>query len=199
MPRPRSSAAAIAALLVACALASPSSAPEQTPPVRPAMPVGWQTATSNEGDVQLALPPDFDALLTTPGVLAQATAAGVGPALEVWATAPDAVPQPGGGASVRAWLEQLQWLPATGEGGVTDVSGATEREVLLPAGRALEIAMTADPGTEAESRVVVYAIATEQGYATIRFTGLPAFMEQRAVDLLLITFLVKFEAAADDG
>jgi hypothetical protein len=105
------------------------------------------------------------------------------------------VPQPESGAQLRTWLERSAWLPSAGDDGVTTVAGRTERELALPAGRALEVAITVQPGTDAASRVVVYAIATDGGIAIVRIIGLPpARLEERADELLTVAALVDFGA-----
>ena len=74
---------------------------------------------------------------------------------------------------------------------------ATQREVFLPSGAALQVAITAQPGTADESRVVVYAIATEGGLAILRFVGSPARMDARMDELLLIALLAEFGDLTD--
>jgi hypothetical protein len=149
--------------------------------------------TSDEGDVRLALPPDFAVILTANGVVAQPQGAGV-PALEVLAAPAWTIPPPGAGVAVREWLEQLQWLPSVGTGGITSIANVTERETILPAGAALVIGVTAQVGADAESRVVVYVISTEDGPAVVRIIGDPGLLEERAAELRLITDLAEFGA-----
>ena len=103
----------------------------------------------------------------------------------------------GSGEQVSAWLAQQFWVPVAGDGGVTQTADRSEREVVLPAGRALEVAITAMPGSPEESRVVVYAIATEGGVAIVRFVGSPARMVARSDEVRLIAVLAEFVDAAD--
>ena len=171
---------------------------EATIPERPLVPDGWREVTSDTGDVRLALPADVDAISTAPGIWAQEPARNGVPEFEVIASGPaDGSPQPRSGEQVRTWLEQQFWVPVAGEGGVTQTADRAEREVVLPAGRALEVAITAMPGAPDESRVVVYAIATEGGLAIIRFVGSPARMDARSDELRLVAFLAEFVDASD--
>ncbi len=183
-------------LLTGCG--SPASSVEPTIPERPAVPDGWREVTSDAGDVRLALPADIDAIFTAAGILAQERAQNGPPEFEVLASGPaDVFPQPVSGEQVSNWLAQQYWVPVAGEGGVTQTADRTEREVVLPAGRAVEVADTAMPGLPEEGRVVVYAIATEGGLAIIRFVGSPARMEARSDELRLIALLAEFVDASD--
>lgn len=194
-----SGAVAIAVLSVLTGCVAPASSVEPTIPARPAIPDGWVEVTSDAGDVRLALPADFDAIFTAAGILAQEPAPN-GPELEVLASGPaDVAPQPRGGEQIRPWLEQSSWVPVAGEGGVTETGGNAQRELILPAGPALEVAITAMPGSPDESRVVVYAIATDGGLAIIRFIGSPARMDARADELRLIALLAEFGDLSDPG
>jgi hypothetical protein len=182
-------------LLMGCA--SPASSVQPTIPERPAVPEGWREVTSDAGDVRLALPADLDAFFTGAGIFAQNPAPNE-PHIEVLAAGPvDVIPQPRSGEQVRTWLEQSSWVPVAGEGGVTQTADRAEREVVLPAGPALEVAITAMPGSPEESRVVVYAIATEGGLAIIRFVGSPARMGAEANELRLIALLAQFGDLAE--
>ncbi len=166
---------------------------EATIPERPALPDRWHEVSSDAGDVRLGLPADVDALSTAGGILAQEPARNGVPQFEVIATGPaDVFLQPRSGEQVSTWLAQQSWVPVAGERGVTQTGDRTEREVVLPAGRALEVAITAMPGSPEEGRVVVYAIATEAGLAIIRFVGSPARMDARSDELRLVAFLAEF-------
>ena len=183
-------------LLAGCG--SPAPSVELTVPQRPAVPAGWHEVTSDAGDVRLALPADVDALSSAPGLLAQEPARNGVPQFEVIASGPaDVSPQPRSGEQVSIWLEEQFWVPVAGESGVTQTADRAEREVILPAGRALEVAITAMPGSPDESRVVVYAIATAGGLAIIRFVGPPARMDARSDELSLIAFLAEFGDVSD--
>jgi hypothetical protein len=179
------------ALLVGCG--SPAPSVEPTIPERPAVPDGWREVTSDAGDVRLALPADLDLIFTGSGIMAQREMPDGEGRLEVIAVGPaDVLPQPRSGEQVRTWLEQTSWVPVAGEGGITQTADRTEREVLLPAGRALEVAMTAGTGSPDEGRVMVYAIATKGGLAIIRFVGRPATINAQEGELRLIALLAQF-------
>ena len=174
---------------------------EPTAAVRPSVPDGWSTITSDEGDVEVALPPDFVVLLATGGILAQPPIVErvAVSTLEVWAQGPALIEQPTGGESIEGWLERMVSLPRAGEGGVTAVADRTERELILPSGRAVQVAVTAQPVTADESRVVVYAIDTADGVAILRFIGFPPHrLDERADDLALLARLVRFGADVGD-
>lgn len=115
--------------------------------------------------------------------------------VEVWATAPTAIDQPDDPNHLRPWLEKLGWIPRAGFGGVAAVTNDRERNVLLPAGPALEVVVTTDPGEQRELRVVTYGIQTAQGVAVIMMRGAPAVMDQRSEDLRLIAVLAQFAPA----
>ena len=183
-------AVVVLGLLMGCG--SPAPSVEPTFPERPAVPDGWREVTSDAGDVRLALAGDLAPIFTGGGIIAQSPGPN-GPHLEVIAVGPaDVFPQPRSGEQVSTWLEQQLWVPVCGKGGVTQTADRTEREVFLPAGRALEVAITAMPGSPEESRVVVYAIATEGGLGIIRFVGSPTPMNERDDELRLIAFLAEF-------
>jgi hypothetical protein len=186
----------IALMLAACAATEPAPpAADATPPERPLVPSGWVTITSNAGDAELTSPPDLgrvgpDAPV---GVLLQTPMDGGVTPLQVSAYGPSALPdQPADGESLRSWLERGTWFPGEGRGGITAIGDVSEREVLLPAGRALELAATVQPGTREESRVVAYAIETEAGFAVLQILGEPDALEARADELRLIPLLVRF-------
>ena len=183
-------------LLAGCG--SPAASVEPTIPERPAVPDGWREVTSDAGDVRLTLPADLGVIFTGAGVMAQRAMPDDEARLEVLALGPaDVFPQPRTGEQVRTWLEQQAWVPVAGEGGVTQVADRTEREVVLPAGRALEVATTVMPGSPDEGRVVAYAIATEGGLAILRFVGRRVAMNAREDELRLIALLAQFEDIAD--
>jgi hypothetical protein len=188
-----------AAVLVASCTSSATSV-EPTMLERPAVPDGWHAIASDARDVRLTLPPDVDAIFTAAGIIARERARAGTPEFEIIALGPaSAAPQPRSGERICSWLEDASWVPRAGEGGVTLVGPATERELHLPSGPALEVAVTADPGMPSEARAVVHAIATHGGIAVLRFVGLPARIDERANDVWLIALLAEFgDLAADD-
>ncbi|HUF07548.1 MAG TPA: hypothetical protein VMP86_09235 [Candidatus Binatia bacterium] len=192
----RLQAVLIALTLAACGATEPSPPPaDATPPDRPLVPSGWVTIASNDRDTELTVPPDLGRFeLDTPaGVFLQAEFDGQVTPLQIWAHGPNDLPdQPAAGESLRSWLERGTWFPEEGRGGISLIGDVSEREVLLPAGRALELAATVQPGTVEESRVVAYAIETTGGFAVLQILGEPDALEARADELRLITLLVRF-------
>ncbi len=186
--------AILSLILGACAAPPPSSpTPEPTIPTAPAVPDGWQVVTSDAGDVRLAVPPDLVALDRASGILLQGGMHGGTTPVQVWATGPREAPvQPAPGETLREWLEVSGWVPKEGSGGITEVGDVSEREVWLPAGRALEVAITAQPGTPDASRVVAYAIETSDGFGVLQVLGQPDVMETRRGELSLLPQLVGF-------
>ena len=159
----RTEARAMGSLLVAIAIVGcgasqvSTPAPEPTEAVRPSVPHGWSTLTSDEGDVEVAVPPDFVVLSSIGGVLTQPPIdeqAAIS-TLEILAQGPALIEQPTGGESIDEWLERTGWLPRAGVGGVTAIADLTEQELILPSGRAFQVTVTVQPGTEDESRVAV--------------------------------------------
>ncbi len=192
----RTQLALVAMLLTACGTAGPTpSAAEATAPGLPVVPAGWVTIASSAGDVALTVPPDLGSFgpNTPVGVRVQAEAGERSTPLQVWAHGPSALAdQPAPGESLRAWLENGTFLPMGGDAGATEIGDASEREMLLPAGRALELAVTVQPGSRDASRVIAYAIETADGFAVLQIIGEPDDIEARANELSLIPLLVRF-------
>lgn len=191
--RPTSLAPLLLILVASCS----TDAPDPTAATLPDPPAGWHSIVSDTGDAALMVPPDFEATFTADGVLAQPPAQNGAISLEVWAHGPVSLPQPTGGETLGDWLEQNHWVPIAGDGGVTTIADRSEREVLLGSGLALEVTLTAQPGTPDESRVVVYAIRTETGIAILRFIGFPPQrMHERAEELEIVAQLATFGPGA---
>ncbi len=189
---------AVALLLVVglsgCARAEPTlSDALATMPARPSIPEGWVATSSDSGDVELTAPMDFAVLLTQESVLLQTALVDGRTPIEVWLSGPTAVfPQPEAGQSIRAWLfEDGSWAPTEADGVTLDEE--SERELLLPAGRALELAWTVQRGAPEASRLVLYAISTERGIAILRILGHPDAMRDRADDLMLMARLMRVD------
>jgi hypothetical protein len=187
----------ISILLVSATLAG-CAAPVSTEPdilSRPDVPQGWLTISSDEGDLRLTLPPDFEAVSTVSGIVAQPPIQDSGRSnLEVWAASPAALVQPRGSESVRGWLDNSGFAPVAGDvSGLTDVDQISERQVELPAGRALEVVFVIQPETDAAVRLVIYAIETADGIGVLRINGSPpSRLEERTRELLLIPLLAEF-------
>jgi hypothetical protein len=158
---------------------------------RPEKPPDWLTIVSEAGDVRLVVPPDFAAVTVEPVVVAQGGSPDeMDSWIEIDVQAPADVEQPNG-VDIEDWLDGYLTLMA-GSGSTGD---ETRRELLLPAGRALEIGRTFEPGTDVAGRIVIYAIETESGYAVLRIAGTPGGIADRAADLELVTHLVDFNGA----
>jgi len=183
----------VAGILAGCGSAATSAEPTQLE--RPAVPDGWHAITSDARDVRLSVPADVQAMFTASGVIAQeASVGGMPPELEVMALGPaSAQPQPRTGEPVGAWLD-ASWLPRNGEGGVTELGPVSERQIELPSGQALEVAVTVHASLPDASAVLVYAISVDGGVAILRVLGPPDRMEERAADVRLIALLAEFEA-----
>jgi hypothetical protein len=203
----RTEARAIGSLLVATATVGCGASqisppvPEPTEAVRPSVPDAWSTITSDERDVEVAVPPDFVVLSSIGGVLTQPPIDGQAAVstLEIFVQGPALIEQPRGGESAEEWLGRTGWLPRSGTGGVTAIADRTERELILPSGRAVQVAVTVQPGTADESRVAVYAIETADGVAVLRFIGFPPErLAARSDELSLVATLVRFGADVGD-
>ena len=182
----------VTALLGSCGSTRPGS-PSAQPTLsgRPTVPDGWSTIASDEGDVRLVIPPDATIMLTAGSVLAQGPFHDGANPWEAWATGPRAlIDQPRAGQSIVDWLGQSGWMPQAWEGFTQGPT--TERETILPAGPALEVTTSLPPGTPDEGRAIIYVIETDGGLAILRFVGTPAILEERALDLQLMSQLVEF-------
>lgn len=180
------------ALLAGCGSGSPTvPTSEPTAPVWPAVPEGWVTLTTEAGDIRVVVPPDVALVHTAPGsVMGQPPMRdGVIP-FEVSAIGPRELVRRGAGQSIAQWMEEIGLLPQATE---DVIRGSTaERERILPAGRAIEITTSAQPGTPDEGRVVLYLIETAGGPAVLRFVGTPAGMDARTAEMALMSQLVEF-------
>lgn len=178
-------------LVSGCTSAVSTAGVSSTPVERPADPAGWSTVASSDGRAELVVPPDLLLLEQPSGVLVQGQFRGVGTPIQIWVSGPRDLPdQPTGGESAREWLMRTGCLPQAGNGGVTTTSDESEAEILLPQGRAYRAALTADSGTEAASRVIVYAISTLKGVAVLQILGDPETVQARAAHLNLVPLLV---------
>ena len=192
----------VAIATVGCGASQASTpTPEPTEALRPTVPNGWSIITSDEGDVDVAVPPDFMVLSSAGGILAQPpidehVAVST---LELFVQGPALIDQPKAGESIDEWLGRTALVPRAGEGGVTAVADRVERELVLPSGRAFQVTVTAQPGTPDESRVAVYAIETAEGFAILRFIGFPPErLAARADEMSLVARLVRFGADVGD-
>jgi hypothetical protein len=179
-------------VLTGCGSAVPASATSQpTIALRPAIPDEWMTLTTEKGDIQLVVPSGIKLLNSAPGsITAQPPMRdGVIP-FEVMAVGPSELGPPPAEGSMPQWMQQRGFLPQAADG--VTFGPTTERETTLPAGRALEITTSVQPGTPDEGRAVLYLIETEAGLALLRFVGTPAGIEERTADMEFISRLVVF-------
>lgn len=180
----------IVLVVAACGASGPSAsapAPAQTIPARPAVPAGWTSVASGAGDLRLVLPPDIESFETSGPIFAnQPPPSTGGEWIQLLAEGPRTVElQPGEGESLDQWLER-RWLagePLRGE--------TTIRSVLLPAGEAVELRTTLEPGTAHERAVILFAIRSPAGVAFLAIDGPPDQMDARAADLALIPMLLE--------
>lgn len=93
--------AILALMLAACGTTEPTPpAADATPPERPAVPDGWVTIASDNGEAEMTVPPDLGRFeLDTPvGVFLQAVLGDRGTPLQISASGPSDLPdQPTGG------------------------------------------------------------------------------------------------------
>lgn len=182
----RAVAACLVALLVGCAQPVPTPVP--TPPSRPEVPEGWQVVTTEAEDVTLVLPEDF-AVLNTRGAIGASREEEAGrEELIVSVIGPERVEQREAGETLDDWITQGNWLTA----GRGEPGAITRREVLLPAGPALEVTAGFKFGEE-DRWTMLHIVDTGRGYAVLQFDGGgPAPIEPSA-EVRLIRELVTFE------
>jgi hypothetical protein len=182
-----------ALLLVACAGGGDvSPSPDSTVAERPAAPDGWTTFETDGGNARLVVPADIDVMhVDADSISAQPpTRGGVVP-FEIWVVAPGTeLGEPRAGESSFEYLQQRGWLPQADEG--VSFGPIVERDTMLPAGRAVEVRTSVQPGTPEEGRMVIYLIETDTGLALLRFVGTPAGMEERSRGIELMSQLVEF-------
>jgi hypothetical protein len=187
MPKPpmpwlrgRGSALALAVVLLVTACSA-----EATPlPTIPPVPAGW--ATTDNGDLSLALPPWLIPFDTTAAIFANEIVDPGADWVELMAEGPrTAESQPGAGDSLEAWLRQrIDFGPGLGQ--------PTIRLVDLPAGSAVSIERLDRPGTRLAWRIAAYAIRTPRGVAYLLLDGPPDRWAERADDLALIPWFIRF-------
>lgn len=171
--------------LAACGEAAPT--PEATPPARPPVPDGWRIITTDADDVSLVVPPDLIVANTSGSISgSREPAAGIGE-LIVSVTGPARVDQRAPGESVADWVTRGNWLTA----GRGEPVAVAQREVLLPAGPALE--MIAAFRFDNEDRwTVLNVIDTGQGYAVFQIDGRGPRPDQPSEEVRLMRELVEF-------
>ena len=174
-------------LLVLAACGDTAPTPDLVPPPRPALPDGWRTVTTDEGDVAAALPRSF-VVNSTSGAIAgfpdidsseSASFIVIGP------TTHDLQP----GDTIDDWVEASNWLTGQREGAEQGL--VERRELLLPSGRALEFSAAYTVAGQ-QAWTFLYAIDTGDDISVVRFGGdgpLPADLPD---DFALIRDLLEF-------
>jgi hypothetical protein len=172
-------------MLTACGTLA--SSPQPTPALQPPVPDGWRVITADVEDISLAVPPDLIVTSTSGSIAGYREAAGELDELVVLATHPTRVEQRVPGESVTEWVTRGNWLTA-GRGEPRIVS---QRELLLPAGSALEITAGFQFGDE-DRWTMLHIIDTSQGYAVLQFDGGGPAPEAPSAEIRAIRELVEF-------
>ena len=181
----RAAAFGLMVVLGACGASEPTFEP--TAPVRPPVPDGWQLITTDQEDVTLVVPPDLIVLNTSGSINGHREAAAGIDELIVSVTGPARIEQRARGESLADWITRGNWLTA-GRGEPVAIS---QREVLLPAGRALETIAAYRFGTE-ERWTMLNVIDTGQGYAVLQFDGGGPRPDEPSDEIRLMRELVEF-------
>jgi hypothetical protein len=172
-------------MLAACGTLAPN--PQPTPPVGPPVPDGWRVVTSDVEDISLTVPRDLIVTSTSGSIGGYREATGERDDLIVLVTHPTRVEQRMPGESVTDWVQRGNWLTA-GRGEPRIVA---QREVLLPAGSALEITAGFQFGEE-DRWTMLHVIDTEEGYAVIQFDGGGTTPEEPSAEIRAIRESVEF-------
>ena len=187
MLRWRGSAAVLAVATLVGGCGGESSTPEPTLPPRPAVPEGWRTVTTDEGDVVMALPREF-VVGSTSGAISGFPELDGPASTGVIVMGPE-THELEAGQTVDQWIEANNWLTAQRDGARL---GPVQRErVLLPAGPALEITASYEAdGAAAWS--ILYVIDTGREPTVARFGGDGAPPDDLPDELALIRDLMAF-------
>ena len=171
--------------LVGCS-GQPSPTSEPTMPPVPAIPDLWRTVTADDRDLTLVVPPDLVVTNTSGGISGFRDKIGDTPALIVNAAAPERVNQPVSGESLTDWVRRESLTAGRGE-----LGAIAEREVLLPAGPALE--MTGGWMMDGQERwMILYVIDTGRGFAVLAFDGDGPLPDAPTDEVQLMRELVSF-------
>jgi hypothetical protein len=153
-------------------------------PQRPDTPAGWTVATATSRDVRVALPPYAVPFELETVVMANEDPSGNSSWFQVTAIGPQqTVVQPEAGQSPADWLLSQVADP--------ERSDVQIRDVALPAGQSVEVRATYHAGTPEETRVLMYAIATADGYAMLQIVGRPEDFANHRADIGLIPFFLE--------
>jgi hypothetical protein len=170
--------------LIGCGQQSPT--PEPTVPPAPAIPDHWRTVRTDAGDMTSVVPPDLIVANTSGGLSGFRDQAGDAPALIVNAAPPSRVNQPSAGESLTDWVRRESVTAGRGE-----LGAITQREILLPAGPAVE--MTAGWILDGQERwMILNVIDTGAGLAVLAFDGDGPPPDQPTEEVRLMRELVTF-------
>ncbi len=184
MTRPMA-ALAVVAFLAACATASE----EPTLPPRPSVPEHWRTITSERDLIDLVVPPDMNIAHVSDLISGSRITDEVADPFLLMATSPLSLAQPTGGESAFEWVERSGAL--TGHQVDVTIGQVERRELLLPAGPALELT-TAYRAGSSDFWTIVTVIDTGSGYALLEFGGHGRPPAEPIEDIGIIQELVLF-------
>lgn len=161
-------------------------------PRPPAIPAEWTQVMPLTRDVRIALPSYMGVISDETSLLANDAVRAAEPGrtswLQVSARGPsDDLPLPGTtDAQIAAWLMEM-----VGGSFTAPHDPMTTRWILLPAGRSLELRATFLPGDPDETRLIAYAVPSEDRYALLEIIGPPGDFDVFAADIALIPQLLE--------
>ena len=190
----RAASLLLALVATACGAEAPGSPVTAEPPPlpeRPAVPAGWRTITSDEGDLSVAVPPDLIVIHTAGSINGfRNEGDGVETSLTVAAIPPGELLQPRGGQSVEAWADEGGWLTG-GQGHIGD-GEVRRRDVLLPAGPAIELTSTYEVGDLGQVWTQLYVVETPSGHGLLQVSGDGPPADEPPDEVRLMRELVEF-------
>ncbi len=177
--------------LVACAgpPPTPTTTPEPELPLRPAVPPLWRNVRSDAGELQLVVPPDLVVFHTSGSIHAMRD--GDAEVLTVAAVSPGQLVQPRGDQTAAEWADDGGWLTA-GQGSVGDAP-VRSREVLLPAGPAIELTTAYELGGAGTRWTMLYVIRTANGYGLLQVGGPGQPPDELPDEVRLMRELIAFD------
>lgn len=150
-------------------------------------PPAWVAVSSNNGSIEVTLPPWLRAFDRTGAIFANEPppAPGAQIPMELLALGPGTDDGLRPGEDLLSWVERRLDSPVRGV--------PTVVRVTLPAGAGIRYDRVDGAATAAPWRIVVYAIQTPRGAAWLQFDGPVASWPQRAEDLahVALTFQVR--------
>lgn len=182
--------ATVLMLLVLGSCGGPTPTPEPALPPRPVVPDGWRTITSDEGDAELAVPPEV-VVFHTAGSIHGSRDEGDGvESLTVAAIPAGQLVQPRGNESVEEWADAGGWLTA-GQGQIGN-GEVRRRDLLLPGGAAIQLTSTYRVGELGDVWTMLQVVRTTRGYALLQISGHGTPPEEPPEEIRLIRDLVRF-------